>query len=362
MNDIWDSYKDAQKAKSLLDAIHNTSSSCNKIKLMEVCGTHTQAIFRFGIRGLLPSNIEIISGPGCPVCVTPNHFIDTLIALARKKNTIIALFGDMLKVPGSSSSLLKERSAGKDVRIIYSPLDALEIAAANENKSVIFSGIGFETTAPAIAAAVLEAEKRCIRNFYMLSAMKILPPALTALLSSEDIKIDGFILPGHVSAIIGLKSYQFLTDNYSFPGVIAGFEPVDIIAAILRLVQMITEKKPGVENLYSRIVKPEGNIKAQQIIYETFKICDSEWRGIGMIKMSGLDLKDNLQHRNPLTQIDVEIEPTETNPQCLCGEILRGIKKPVDCKLFRKVCTPENPVGSCMVSYEGTCSAYFKYC
>lgn len=362
MNDIWGAFRDAQKAKQLIDSIHKAAAHINHtIKLMEVCGTHTQAIFRFGIRSLLPKNLDIISGPGCPVCVTPNHFLDTLIEYSKHKDAIIVVFGDLLKIPGSDSSLLNQRSQGCDVRIVYSPLEALEIAEKEKNKNVIFAGIGFETTAPAIAAAIVEADIKKINNFYVLSAIKVLPPPLTALLSSKDVSIDGLILPGHVSAIIGLKAYKFLIEDFSMPGVIAGFEPIDILGAVLRLVQMITEGKPAIENIYSRVVKENGNEKALSLLYDVFEEADSEWRGIGIIKDSGLQLKNKFSHRDPLQHIEVKVAPPKENPHCLCGEVLKGVKKPFQCQLFKKVCTPENPIGSCMVSYEGTCAAYFKY-
>lgn len=363
MDELKKHFKDPHLAKTLVDAIWREAGAARgaQIKLMEVCGTHTQAIFRYGIRGLLPKNIDVISGPGCPVCVTPNSFIDALISYSRKRDIIVVVFGDMIKVPGSSSSLLKERAAGADVRIIYSPIDAVDIAEQNQNKKIIFSGIGFETTVPTVAAAILEADERKLGNFYVLSAGKLLPPPLAALLKSDDVALDGLILPGHVSAIIGLNAYQFLTRDFKMPGVIAGFEPVDILASILELVRMKVSGAPSVVNLYRRAVRDTGNEKAVAIITKVFEPCDSEWRGLGIIPMSGLRLRNEYLNRDPISNLPVEIEPAQENPACICGKILRGVKKPGECPLFKKVCSPENPVGSCMVSQEGTCSAYYKY-
>jgi len=360
MSLILDEYKDPQKARRILDAIHSIVGD-KKIKLMEVCGTHTQAIFRYGIRGLLPNGIEIVSGPGCPVCVTPNSFIDTLIALSEIESCIIVVFGDLLKVPGSRSTLLKEKSKGKDVRIVYSPLDALEIAIKEKQKMVVFSGIGFETTAPSIAVTILEAEKKDVKNFFVLSAIKLLPPALKSLISSKELPLNGLILPGHVSAIIGLDEYRFLAEEYSIAGVVAGFEPLDILMAIYSLSRMITTHSPSLENKYTRVVKPKGNEKARKILGEVFEECDSEWRGLGLIRRSGLALRREFSHRNPLNVISVGVESSKENPDCICGSILRGVKKPTACLLFGKTCTPENPIGACMVSNEGSCAAYFKY-
>jgi hydrogenase expression/formation protein HypD len=329
--------------------------------LMEVCGTHTVAIFRYGIKSLLPPALKILSGPGCPVCVTPNRTIDTAIALSRQPRTIIATFGDMMKVPGSSSSLLKEKANGADVRVVFSPLDALDIAKDNPQRNVIFLAIGFETTAPAIAAAVEEARRRELSRFYILCANKILPPALRAIASSGELHLQGLICPGHVSVITGTKIYEFLARDHGIPCVVAGFEPVDILQAILALVEMIGAGEARVVNKYERVVSKEGNPIAQALMRKIFETADSVWRGMGIIPNSGLKLRDEFAAFDAEKQIPVEVEETREHPECICGEVLRGVKTPADCALFRRVCTPESPVGACMVSSEGNCAAFYKY-
>jgi len=340
------------------------------LTFMEVCGTHTMSIARNGIKNLLPENIKLLSGPGCPVCVTPNHQIDQAIGYARQSGVCVATFGDMMKVPGSSSSLEKERGKGFDVRIVYSAIDALEIAEKNPNKIVVFMGIGFETTAPTVAASLEDAKKRGVKNYFVLSAHKLIPPAIRAILESREVKVDGFLLPGHVSTIIGRRVYDFIAKEYGIPCAVAGFEPLDILQAILCLVKQINSGIPDVENCYKRSVKEEGNLVAKSLIEEVFEVCDSEWRGLDVIPKSGLKIREEYQEFDAEQNISAEItrnsqlrgEPLSTyNSQCLCGEILRGIKVPRDCRLFGKQCTPESPVGPCMVSSEGTCAAYYKY-
>lgn len=354
-----DEYRRPEIAKKILDKIKFTSK--RKIRLMEVCGTHTVAIFRSGIRNILPENISLISGPGCPVCVTPNEDIDKAIAISRQKDVILATYGDMIKVPGSGSSLENERAMGADIRVVYSSLDALEIARKNPQKKVVLMGIGFETTSPTIASAVITAEKENLSNFYVLVFHKVIPPAMKALLDSGEVMIHGFICPGHVSTIIGSHPYEFIARDYGVGCVIVGFEPLDILQGILMLVQMIETEDAKVDIEYRRFVKPEGNPAALRVMDEVFQVCDSKWRGLGIIPKSGLEFKDRYARFNAGLVFDIKIDSSDEPKGCMCGEILRGVKIPPNCGLFGKVCAPESPVGPCMVSSEGTCAAYFKY-
>jgi len=353
-----DEYRNKEIAQKILRQIKSISKK--KINLMEVCGTHTVAIFRNGIRKILPSNINLISGPGCPVCVTPISYIDEIIALSREVDFIITTFGDMIRVPGSTSTLEKAKTDGADIRIVYSTLDALKIAQDNSSKEVVFMGVGFETTSPTIASAVLKAQKDEINNFSVLSVAKIMPPAMKALLEGKEVNIDGFICPGHVSAIIGSRPYNFITTQYKVPCVICGFEPLDILQSIYMLVKQIEDGRAEVEIQYERAVKPEGNKIALDKINEVFKVVDSNWRGIGNIPLSGLEIKDKYEQFNA-RKFEIEIEETKESRGCRCGEVLRGVITPNECPLFREACTPENPQGACMVSTEGTCAAYYKY-
>ena len=350
-----DEYSNTQLIQKLINKIHKKCHNLpNEITLMEVCGTHTMSIFRSGLRQLLPKNIRLLSGPGCPVCVTPNQYMDKAIAYARRNDVIIATFGDMMKVPGSSSSLQKERTNGRNIVILYSALDALKIAKENPNKKIIFLGIGFETTAPTLASTIKIAKENNIKNFFIFSGHKLIPPAIKALIATKELHLDGFILPGHVSTIIGSMPYEFIP----IPSVITGFEPLDIVQGILMLISQTT---PKIETQYKRCVKKEGNPKALSLMKEVFKTTDSVWRGIGNIPFSGLKIREDFSGFDSEANIEVDVEETKEAKECICGEILQGIKTPLDCKLFRKTCTPENPLGACMVSSEGTCSAYYKY-
>ncbi len=331
------------------------------VRLMEVCGTHTVSIFKAGIRQLLPEQIELVSGPGCPVCVTPNEYLDTAIAYSRQSDVIITTFGDMLRVPGSTSSLMIEKARGADVRVVYSPLDSLAIAKDNPSKKVIFLAVGFETTAPTAAATVLAAEQKGLDNFFVLSAHKLVPPALRTLLEDKITKVDGFLLPGHVSAIIGEEPYRFLIDEYKVPAVIGGFEPLDILQAVYHLVKQIHEGVPKLENDYRRIVKPRGNPSALAVLTKVYSEADATWRGIGVIPCSGLAVNNQYRRFDAKQQIPVTVEPLTEHRGCRCGEVLRGLIKPEACGLFGVVCKPEHPVGACMVSVEGTCAAWYKY-
>lgn len=354
-----DEFQDKKITDKIISALKDLNS--RSVNLMEVCGTHTVSIFRSGIKNLLPPNINLISGPGCPVCVTSQRDIDQMIALAKKPEVITTTFGDMLKVPGSKSSLERERANGNDIRIIYSPLDALEIAKENKNKEIVFLAVGFETTSPAVASVIADAKKAKIRNFSIYSSHKIVTPAIQALLKAQEIKLDGFILPGHVSAIIGSHAYNFIAKDYKAPCVISGFEPVDILESILMLLKQIIKKEAKVEIQYSRVVRPEGNILAQKLLAKIFTLCDTDWRGISWIKKSGYKLNKEYQNFDAKEKFNLRISGSIAPKNCLCGEILRGIKTPDKCKLFSKVCNPENPYGPCMVSSEGTCAAWYKY-
>jgi len=353
-----DEYRNKNLAKIILKQIDGLSHQ--PINLMEVCGTHTVAIFRHGLRKVLPPHIQLISGPGCPVCVTPIRYIDEIIAFAREKEFIITTFGDMMRVPGSTSSLEKEKAKGADIRMVYSTLDALQVAEDNPFKKIIFVGIGFETTAPTIASAILKAEKEKIKNFFVLSMAKLIPPVLKGLLESKEININGFLYPGHVSTIIGSQPYSFIASQYHIPGVIAGFEPLDILQSIYMLVKQIENNQAEIAIQYERAVKPEGNEIALARMKKVFNQVDSDWRGIGRISRSGLEIKEDYHPFNA-RKFAVEIEETREFEGCRCGEVLRGIINPPQCSLFTKICTPENPRGACMVSSEGTCAAYYKY-
>lgn len=332
-----------------------------KIRLMEVCGTHTVAIFRAGIRQILPPHVELVSGPGCPVCVTDDAYIDKAIEYSLRPNTIIATFGDMLKVPGSRSSLSLAQAEGADIRIIYSPLDAVDIARDNPDRRVIFLAVGFETTAPTAAAAVLTAQSMRLKNFFALSAHKLVPPVMRALLDSNDTRVDGFLLPGHVAVVIGADAFRFLSTDYKMSGVVAGFEPQEILRALDRLLSSIEEHRAEVVNEYQSVVRAEGNPAAQSILDRVYEVCDADWRGIGRIAQSGLKMRDEFSSFD-IERVDpIEVEPPTKRTGCRCGEVLRGVIDPIDCPLFGKKCEPLNPIGPCMVSVEGVCAAWYKY-
>ena len=352
-------FRDPELAKRLLERIHRNSK--RPTRLMEFCGGHTVSIFRHGLRQLLPKNIEMLSGPGCPVCVTASADLDRAIALAALPNVIVTSFGDMIRVPGSYSSLQQAKAEGADVRVVYSTQDALEVAKANPDRSVVFIGIGFETTAPTVAAAVRQAEAEDVRNFHVLSLHKLCPPIMKSILDLGEVRLSGIVCPGHVSAVIGARPYDFIARDYRIGCVVTGFEPLDILQAVDMLVQQIESDKPRVEIAYTRGVKPEGNRTALDIMYSVFEVGEANWRGIGAVTASGLRL--NAEHRrfDAEANFDIKTGPAIEPKGCLCGSILRGITTPADCKLFRRVCTPENPVGPCMVSNEGSCAAFYQY-
>jgi hydrogenase expression/formation protein HypD len=353
-----DEYRNKELVMALAGKIREISRK--PVALMEVCGGHTMSIQKFGIPSLLPSNIRLISGPGCPVCVSDRKYIDQAIAYSRLDDVIITTYGDLIRVPGSTSSLNREKASGADVRIIYSVLDALDIARSNPEKKIVFLGIGFETTAPASAVAILNAHRDKINNFYVFSSHKVMPPAMAALIV-EGVKIDGYIAPGHVSTITGVDIYTDIAEKYHLGCVISGFEPVDLMQSIYMLVKQFEDDTPKVEIQYKRAVKPEGNIRAQQMLYEVFELRDDWWRGLGVLKDSGLGIKDKYAAYDAERQIEVVVEPTREDKGCICGEILKGLQSPKDCKLFAKACNPNNPVGACMVSNEGACHAYYMY-
>ncbi|MCK4816956.1 hydrogenase formation protein HypD, partial [bacterium] len=319
------------------------------------------AIFRSGIRTMLPETISLLSGPGCPVCVTAQKEVDTFVALARENDVIVATFGDLLRVPGTDSSLQKERANGMDIRVVYSTFDALEIASRNTAKKIVFLGVGFETTAPTIAASILAAKEMGLTNYFVFSAHKLVPPALATLLEAEKVQIDGFILPGHVSVIIGEKAYLPVVEQYHLPCVVAGFEPIDILQAIYMLVEQIEAGIPKLENAYQRVVTFEGNEKAQEIMHGVFETVDVPWRGIGTIPESGLVIRKEFASFDAKKEFDLSVPDAVEPKGCACGQVLTGLKTPPECPLYKKVCTPMDPVGPCMVSSEGTCAAYYRY-
>ena len=361
-----DEFRDPAAAEALVKRIRRSASRIGRpVKLMEICGSHTVAIFRTGIKSLLPENVILVSGPGCPVCVTAMEDMDRMIALSdrsRGEDIIIATFGDMIRVPGTWTSLEQEKARGADVRIASTPLDALRWAQENPQKQVVFLGVGFETTSPTIAATVLKAEETGLENLFIYPAFKLLPPALTALLESPDVAIDGFLCPGHVSIMLGADAYREVAEKYRKPCVIGGFEPLDILLGISMLCEQLAYKTHEVENAYGRAVTDKGNQRAMAMLHEVFEAADASWRGLGSIDSSGLAFRDEFAEYDAVKRFGLDSVETGFEPAgCACGEVLRGIVDPVDCPLFANDCTPDSPVGSCMVSSEGSCAAWYKY-
>ncbi len=354
-----DEFRDPQLAKTLLESIRRRST--RPVRIMEFCGTHTVAIFKHGIRQLLPPTIEMLSGPGCPVCVTANGDLDRAIAVAELPEVIVTTFGDMLRVPGSRSSLEKAKAEGGDIRVVYSTLDALQVARENRDRSVVFLGIGFETTAPTVAASILQAEAENVDNFHVLAMHKLTPPATKAILDAGESRLDGIMGPGHVTTVIGSQAWEFLPQDYGLSCVITGFEPLDILQGIYTLVDSFEAGKPEVANAYSRSVRAEGNQVALEQMYKVFEVCEADWRGLGKVPNSGLKLKHEYRPFDAGERFEVEPGPPVEPPGCRCGEVIRGIATPPECGLYRQVCTPHHPVGPCMVSSEGTCAAYYLY-
>jgi len=356
-----DEYRDRGRVEALARAIARVNPDDRAYTFMEVCGTHTMAVARFGLRGLLPPNVRLVSGPGCPVCVTPKEYMDHALALAALADVTVATFGDMMRVPGSAGDLTARRARGADVRVVYSTRDALDVAAAERGRRVVFLGVGFETTTPTVAAAVKAAAALGLPNFFVLAAPKLIPPAMRSLAAAGDAALDGFLCPAHVSAIIGAGAYDFLPRDFGLACAVAGFEPVDIMQGIYLLLRQRAEGTPRVDNGYSRVVKPEGNPKACALVAEVYEECDAAWRGLGTIAASGLRLREPFARFDAVREIPCEPAPTVPDAGCMCGDVLKGAKTPLECPLFGAACTPEAPAGPCMVSSEGTCAAAYKY-
>lgn len=350
-------------ARALLDGIKAKVEQAGRpVRLMEVCGTHTVAIGRSGIRSLLTGAVDLVSGPGCPVCVTSDGEIDRMLAYCSVPDAIVTTYGDLIRVPGSAASLAQKRAEGADVRVVYSALDALQIARENPGRPVIFLGIGFETTAPAAALAIATAAEQGLTNFYVHSAHKLTPPAMRALLGAGGARLDGFLCPGHVSTVLGEEGFAFLATEYGLPAAIAGFEPLDILLAVDYLVDAALGLRPvQLVNAYRRWVRPEGNPAARAVIDRTFAPCDAAWRGLGLIPASGLAFRSTYAAYDAAVAFPAEVPEPKPRKGCRCGEVLRGELKPMDCKLFGTACVPEHPLGPCMVSGEGACAAYYRY-
>ena len=354
-----DEYRDADLARTLLAEIKQKARG--NWTLMEICGGQTHSLVKNGILNLLPSNITMVHGPGCPVCVTPVEKINLAVDLAQKPGVIFTSFGDMLRVPGSKGSLLKAKGKGADVRIVYSPVEAVKIAAENQDKDVVFFAVGFETTAPANALAVKQAASMGLNNFSILASHVLVPPAMEAILGAEDNSIQGFLAAGHVCTIMGVEQYYPIAKKYGKPIVITGFEPVDLLRGILKLVEMLEANNADVDNAYARVVRLDGNKEAQAIIDDVFEVINKEWRGIGEIPASGLGIREKYAAFDAERKYNLVEEKSTMSNGCIAGEILRGVKKPHQCPHFGKSCTPLNPLGAPMVSSEGACAAYYHY-
>lgn len=352
-------FRDFDMAQRLANQIKQRITK--KWTIMEICGGQTHSILKYNIDELLPKEISLIHGPGCPVCVTPLEMIDKAIAIASLKNVIFTSFGDMLRVPGSEKDLLTVKANGGDVRMVYSPLDAVRIAEKNPDKKVVFFAVGFETTAPANAMSVLQAKSRGIKNFSILCSHVLVPPAIEALLSDYNSSIQGFLAAGHVCTVMGYGEYIPLAEKYKVPIVVTGFEPIDILQGIYRCISLLEEGKPVVENQYSRVVRKEGNIEAKKVINRVFEVTDRKWRGIGVIPKSGYKLRNEFYEYDAEKIFDVENISADESELCIAGEVLQGNKFPLECPAFGKECTPEHPLGAPMVSSEGACAAYFHY-
>ncbi len=357
-----DEYRDAELGSVLSAEIAATVDASRHYKIMEVCGGHTHSIYKYGVDDLLPDNVELVHGPGCPVCVIPMGRVDDGIALAHQDNVIFTCFGDMMRVPGSEGSLLDAKAEGADIRMVYSPLDALRIARSNPDRDVIFFAIGFETTAPSTALTLMRARSEGITNFYaMCNHVTILPP-LRALLESPDLRLDGFIGPGHVCTVVGAKPFEFIPRDYGTPLVVSGFEPLDLLQSVLQIVQQLGEGRCEVENQYSRLVPYDGNPAAMKVMAEVFELRPHfEWRGLGFISQSALKLGEAYADMDAELRWTVPGVRVADPKACQCGEVLKGVIKPFECKVFGTACTPERPIGTCMVSPEGACAAYYNY-
>jgi hydrogenase expression/formation protein HypD len=357
-----DEFRDRELVQIMAVNIRRMAERLTKpVNFMEVCGTHTMSIYQYGIRSLLPENVCLISGPGCPVCVTPIDYVDKAVACTADRRNIVATFGDMLRVPGSRTSLMEERAKGADVRIIYSPLDSVALARANPGRRVIFLGIGFETTAPAVAAAIMEAARQNMSNFFVLASHKTIPLPMELLTADPELALSGYLCPAHVSTVIGANAYRRLADKFRIPCVVTGFEPTDVMQGIEMLLAQVLAGESRVEIQYSRAVSWEGNPKARAIMERVFEPCDVVWRGLGLLPGTGLTIRPELAAFDAEKVLEITVPEGTENPACRCGDVLKGKLVPFACPLFATVCTPESPVGACMVSSEGTCAAAFKY-
>ncbi len=358
--DLSRAFKDPKACAALLEKLKRVLGD-KELRFMEVCGTHTVSIFHSGLRDLLPENITHLSGPGCPVCVTHDAEVAAFLALAEREDVIVATFGDVLRIPGPHGHSLKHAMAqGAHIEIIYSPLDAITLAKKHPQKQVVFLGIGFETTAPTVAATLLTAEQQGVENLLVFSCHKLVPPALKALLEDETCQVDAFLLPGHVSTILGLEPYAFLAD-YQTPGIVAGFDAADILLALVMMAEEMQNATYSIKNAYLRAVDAQGNPKAKAILEQVFSVGDALWRGIGLIPQSGLSLAPRFAHRDALKVLHMQLPDVQPLAGCRCGDVLKGKLLPPKCPLFAKACTPAKPVGPCMVSTEGSCAAYYKY-
>ena len=357
-----DEFRDKKLVRRISDQIKEMIPS-GRINIMEVCGTHTQNFCRFALDQLLPENLKLISGPGCPVCVSSQEYVDQAVAYARRKDIIVLTFADMLRVPGRESSLEQERAKGAKVFAVYSPTDALKFAQDNPGKKIIFLGVGFETTAPAIALSAIAAKKNKLKNIFFFNSFKLIPPAIKELMKDKRLNLSGFLCPGHVSAIIGTRPYDFIPDKYRIGCCVAGFEPLDILEGLYLLVKQLVNHKPAVDNQYVRVVSRQGNIAAQKILRQVFRVYDANWRGLGKIPGSGLKFGAGFSAFDAQAVFPVKLTalPQESKKKCRCAEILKGLIRPSACSLFSQECSPEKPVGPCMVSYEGACNAYYRY-
>jgi len=355
-------YRSGDIAAGLAERIAELAVAGTTYKLMEICGGHTHAIYRHGIEDLLPAEIQLVHGPGCPVCVIPMGRQDDALAIAQEPGVIFTTFGDMLRVPSTNGSLLDAKAQGADVRMVYSPLDALRLARENPDREVVFFAIGFETTAPSTALTLLRARTEGVRNFSVFCNHVVVVPALRAILDAPDLQLDGFIGPGHVSTVIGTTPYEFIPAEYAKPVVVSGFEPLDVLASIYMLMRQLTEGRCEVENQYARVVSAAGNERALAAIHETMELRDTfEWRGLGFIERSAMKLREEFAAFDAERRFTLPGARVADPPACQCGEVLRGVLRPWECKVFGTACTPERPIGTCMVSSEGACAAYYNY-
>jgi hydrogenase expression/formation protein HypD len=356
-----DEFRDSELAKRVVREIERIAEG-RRFRIMEICGGHTHTIYRYGLHDVLPANIELVHGPGCPVCVLPMGKVDDAIAIAKHEGVILATFGDMMRVPGSEGSLIDAQADGADVRMVYSPLDALKLAHQNPDRKVVFFAIGFETTAPSTAVTLLHAKRLGVRNFFVFCNHVLVVPAIKALLDSPETRLDGFIGPGHVTTVIGSKAWEFIPKDYGKGIVISGFEPLDMLQAIYMLVRQLIEGKPRFDVQYTRAVRPDGNTKAKEVMAQVFELRETfEWRGLGWIEKSALKLKPEFAEFDAELHFDLPRRQVADPKVCQCGEVLRGAILPWECKVFGTACTPEHPIGACMVSSEGACAAVYQY-